>query len=123
MNERITTFLFESPFFGLFATLILPISLTLWFSSRTLRANEFERPTKWIVYVQWLQVIYICTIAVWWSLWDFHRVPALARAQLLGMTSLDPALATLILFPALPLGAVAIARLIASAASRTFFAT
>lgn len=123
MNERIITLHLESPVYGLFATLVLPIALTVWFRSCALRANELERPTKWIVYGQWLQVIYICTVAVWWSLWDFQRVPELARTQLLGMTSLDPALATLILFLVLPLGAVAIARLIAAAAGRTFFAT
>ena len=123
MNERIITFLFESPVYSLFATLALPIALTVWLRSRALRANELERPTKWIAYGQWLQVICICTVAAWWSLWDFQRVPALIRTQLLGTTSLDPALATLILFMVLPLGAVAIARLIASAASRTIFTT
>jgi len=123
MNERITTLLFESHVYGLFATLVLPIVLTVWFRYQALGANELERPTKWIVYGQWLQVIYICTVAVWWSLWDYQRVPALAQTQLVVMTSLDPTLATLILFLVLPLGAVAIARLIAAAASRTFFAT
>ena len=122
MNDPIPALLSEGPVYSLFATLVLPIVLTVWFRSRASRANEVERPTKWIVYGQWLQVIYICTVAAWWSLWDFHQVTKLTRTQLLGMTSLNPA-ATLILFLVLPLGAVSIARLIAATASRTFFAT
>jgi Zn-dependent protease with chaperone function len=123
MNERITTLLFGSLVSNLFATLVLPIALTVWFRTHALRANEPERSTKWIVYGQWLQIIYICTVAVWWSLWDFQRVPAVTRTQPLGLTSLDPVLATPTLFLVLPLGAVAIARLIAATASRTFFAS
>ena len=123
MDERIITSHFEGSIYSLFATLVLPIALTVWFRARTLRANELDRPTKWIIYGQWLQVVYICTVAVWWSLWDFQRAPSLVRTQLNGMTSFDPGLATLVLFLVLPLGAVAIARLITAAASRMFFAS
>jgi Zn-dependent protease with chaperone function len=123
MNERIATLLFESPVSSLFATLVVPIAMTVWFRSRALRVNELERPTKWILYGQWLQVIYICAIAVWWSLWDFQRVAPRARTQLLGLPFLDPALATLTLFLVLPLLAIAIARLIGAAASRRIFAS
>jgi Zn-dependent protease with chaperone function len=122
MNELITTLLSESPIYGLIAMLVLPIVLTVWFRSRASRADELERPRKWIVYGQWLQVIYICTVAIWWSLWDFQRVHALTRTHFLSMKSFDPALATPILFLVLPFGSVAIARLIAAAASRTFYA-
>ena len=123
MNERITSLLFESPVPSLFATLVLPIALTVWFRSRALHASVSERPAKWIVYGQWLQVIYLCAVAAWWSLWDFQRVPSLARALHLGMTSVGPSLATLILFLGLPVVALAIARLIVNASGRTFFAS
>jgi Zn-dependent protease with chaperone function len=115
--------LLESPSPSLAATLLAPIALTIWFRSRTLHAFEAERPTEWILYGQWLQVIYLCTVAVWWSLWDSQRVPTLSQERFLLLTSLDPAFAKLILFVGLPVAALAIARLIATVAGRTFLAT
>jgi len=123
MIERFTTLLFESPVSSLSATLVAPIAMTVWFRSRALHANEPERPAKWILYSQWLQVICLCTVAVWWSLWDLHRVSVLERGRLSGLMFLDPELLTVILFFGLPVGATAVARLIASASGRTFFAT
>ena len=102
---------------------VLQIALTVWFRSRASRANEPARATEWILYSQWLQVTVLCTVAIWWSLWDFDRVPSPARERLLLLTSLKPTLTTLTPFVGKPLGALAIARLIAVASSRKFLAT
>ena len=62
-------------------------------------------------------------MAVWWPLGDFQQVALLAQGRLLPLTSLNPALAALILYLGLPLGALAIAHLIATATRREFLAT
>jgi len=124
MTESSFTQIFGNPLPSLIAPLMLPLAMTVWFRSRAMQeADESERAQRWIALCQWLQVVFPCTVALWWSLWDLQGVSALLEGQLRRQTFVDPALASLAIFMGLPVAAIGTARLIVSASGRTILET